>query len=414
MFKNLFKHSIRSFKRQGSYIFINVLGLSIGIACSLLITLYIINETTYDRYNIKKDRIFRTILNGKISGQEITIFASPAIMGPTLVKEFPEVEDFCRMSGGGPTALEYNGQTFTENDHIEVDSSFFNFFTIPVLKGDQDNLLNAPHKAVLSESTAKKIFGNENPIDKQIRIGTDTVRYIVTGVMADVPEKSHFKANILTSFMTNPRSKNPVWLSNSFSTYLLLKPNTSYTTVDAKFPELLTKYVGPEVEKYMGISMDEFTKKGGLYRFYLQNLKDIHLDPSIQQQFKAAIDPKYLEIFAGIAILIVLIAAINFMNLATAQASRRAKEVGIKKVGGSTRRNAYCPVPFRIIYAYVGSAGVCFDHDKSSSSLLQRPSRYKPEYQAAVKLVYNTCTHTVLSVCWAPCRKLSCLLSLFL
>ena len=337
MLKNLLKHSVRSFKRQRSYIIINILGLSIGIACSLLITLYILNEATYDRYNLKKDRIFRTILNGKIGGQEITIFASPAIMGPTLVKEFPEVEDFLRMADGGPTVLEYNNQTFSENDLIEVDSSFFNFFSIPVLKGDPGNLLNEPHKAVLSESTAKKIFGNEDPIDKQIKIGTDTIRYTVSGVMADIPEKTHFKANVITSFMTNPRSQNPVWLSNSFSTYLLLKPNTTYKTIDEKFPDLLVKYVGPEVEKYMGIPLDEFDKQGNLYRFYLQNLKDIHLDPSIQQHFKSAVDPKYLEIFGAIAILIVLIAAINFMNLATAQASRRAKEVGIKKVGGSTR-----------------------------------------------------------------------------
>ncbi|HEX2974347.1 MAG TPA: FtsX-like permease family protein, partial [Bacteroidales bacterium] len=157
------------------------------------------------------------------------------------------------------------------------------------------------------------------------------------GVMADVPEKSHFKANVLTSFITNPRSKNPVWMSNSFGTYLLLKPNTSYKAVDEKFPALLEKYVGPEVQKFMGLSLEDFKKQGNKYRFFLQNLTDIHLDPSIQQQFKAAVDPKYLKIFGGIAVLIILIAAINFMNLATAQASRRAKEVGIKKVGGSTR-----------------------------------------------------------------------------
>jgi putative ABC transport system permease protein len=138
--------------------------------------------------------------------------------------------------------------------------------------------------------------------------------------------------------MSNPgQANNPVWLSNNLSTYLLLKPNASYKTVDGKFHDLLIKYVGPEVEKYMGISMEDFLKQGNKYKFFLQNLKDIHLDPSIQQAFKAAVDPKYLEIFGGIAILIVLIAAINFMNLATAQASRRAKEVGIKKVGGSTR-----------------------------------------------------------------------------
>jgi putative ABC transport system permease protein len=338
MFKNLIRYSIKSFKRQRSYIIINVLGLSIGIACSLLIALYVLNEASYDKYNLKKDRIFRAILNGKIGGQEVTTTSSPAIMGSTMVKEFPEIEDYLRMNGRGPTVIEYNKQTFTEEHIIEVDSSFFNFFTIPVIRGDLKNLLNAPHKVVLSESIAKKIFGNENPIDKQIKIGTDTLRYIVTGVMADVPQNTHFEANLLTSFLTNPRSKEPDWMNNSFATYFLLKPNSSYKSVDAKYPELLQKYVGPEIQKYTGLSLSDFIAQGNKYRFYLQSLNDIHLDTSVQQEFKASVDPKYLTIFGSIAILIVIIAAINFMNLSTAQATRRAKEVGIKKVAGSTRK----------------------------------------------------------------------------
>jgi putative ABC transport system permease protein len=338
MIKNLLKHSIRSFKRQRAYIIINILGLSIGIACSLVIALYVINEASYDRYNIKKDRIFRLILNGKIGGQEITGAYTPSPMGKTLMQEFPEVEDFLRMNGWGPTIAEYNSQTFTEDHVVEVDSSFFNFFSLPVLKGDPQNLLNAPHKAVLTESTAKKIFGKENPIDKTIKLGDDSVRYTVSGVMADVPGNSHFEANILVSFMTNaPYSQSPIWLNNSLSTYILLQPNSVYTTVDSKFPGLLKKYVGPEVQKIMGINLDDFMKQGNKYRYFCQNLKDIHLDPSIQQSFKPAADPKYLIIFGSIAILIVIIAAINFMNLSTAQAARRAKEVGIKKVGGSSR-----------------------------------------------------------------------------
>jgi putative ABC transport system permease protein len=136
MLNNLLKHSIRSFKRQRAYIIINILGLSIGIACSLLIALYVINESSYDKFNTKKDRIFRTILNGKISGQEITYATSPSIMGPTLLREFPEIEDYCRMTKDGPSVVEYKNQTFTDNNIIEADSSFFNIFSIPVLKGD--------------------------------------------------------------------------------------------------------------------------------------------------------------------------------------------------------------------------------------------------------------------------------------
>jgi len=337
MFSNLIKYSIRSFKRQRAYILINIFGLSIGIACSLLIALFVVNEAGYDRFNVKKDRIYRVVLNGKIGGQEIVGAYTCAVIGPTMVKEFPEVEDYLRMTGRGPTVVEYKDQTFTDDHVVEADSSFFNFFSIPVLKGDPKNLLNAPRKAVLSESTAKRIFGDEDPIDKAIKIGNDTARFIISGVMSDVPGNSHFEANILTSFMTNPRSQNPIWLSNSFSTYLLLKPNSNFETVDQKIPAMLEKYVGPEVQRFMGISIDDFIAQGNKYNYFLQNLTDIRLDPSIKQEFKPASDPKYLLIFGSVSILIVLIAAINFMNLATAQASRRAKEVGIKKVAGSTR-----------------------------------------------------------------------------
>ncbi|HBH84697.1 MAG: hypothetical protein A2X05_12180 [Bacteroidetes bacterium GWE2_41_25] len=337
MFKNLITHSIRSFKRQRSYVIINIIGLSIGIACSLLIALFVINEASYDRYNSKKDRIVRIVLTGKIGGQEIVGAYTCSPIGPTMAREFPEVEDFLRMNGWGPTVIEYNKQTFTEEHFIEVDSSFFDFFSIPVLKGDKENLLNSPRKVVLSESTARKIFGDENPIDKSIKVGSDSVRYTVSGVFGDIPANTHFEANILGSFMTNPRSANPVWMSNSFSTYLLLKPNTNYLDVDAKITALLEKYVGPEVQRFMGISLADFIAQGNRYRYFLQPLTKVHLDTSIRQQFKDASDPKFLWIFGCIALLIVLIAAINFMNLSTAQSARRAKEVGIKKIGGSTK-----------------------------------------------------------------------------
>jgi len=337
MFTNLIKHSLRSFKRQRSYILINIFGLSVGIACSLLIALFVLNEAGYDRYNVKKDRIYRLVLNGKIGGQEIIGAWTCAAIGPTMFKEFPEVEDYLRLNGWGPTIVESKDQTFTDDHVIEADSTFFNFFSIPLIKGDAKNVLNQPRRAVLSESTARKIFGDEDPMDKAIKIGNDTARYFISGIMADIPDNSHFEANILLSFMTNPRSNDPIWLSNSYSTYLLFKPNTNYKTVEAKIPALLEKYVGPEIQRFMGISIEDFLTQGNKYSFFLQNLTDIHLDPSVQQQFGEPSDPRYLKIFGIISILIVLIAAINFMNLATAQASRRGKEVGIKKVAGSTR-----------------------------------------------------------------------------
>jgi len=337
MFRNLIKYSIRSFRRQWSYVIINILGLSIGIACSLLIALYVINEASYDKFNVKKDRIFRLVLNGKIQGQEIFTPYTCAPIGPTMTREFPEVEDFLRMQGWGPMVVKYNDHTFTDENIIATDSSFFNFFSIPLIMGDPENVLNASRKAVITESMAKKIFGNDDPIDKALKLGDDTTRYIISGLMSDFPEKSHFDAHILVSFMTMPVANSTIWISNSFSTYLLLKSNTSNTTVADKIPAMLEKYVGPELQQIMGMSIQDFMNQGNKYNFFLQKLTDIHLDPSIQSEFKPAADPKYLYIFASISILVVLIAVINFINLATAQATRRAKEVGIKKVGGSSR-----------------------------------------------------------------------------
>ena len=337
MVENLIKYSLRSFRRQRSYIIINVIGLSIGIACSLFIAFFVINETGFDRFNTKHKRIFRVIQKNNYDGHDFTAAYSPAILGPAFQKEIPEIEGFLRMFRRGPTIVEFNGQTFTEEHLIEADSSFFNIFSIPVIKGNTAHLLNAPGKLVLSASTARKIFGDRDPIDKLIKIGSDSAGYTVAGVMADVPKNSHFDANIILPFMTNPRSNSQEWTINSFSTYLLLKPNSSHLKVDEKISELMLKYVGPEIQQAYGVSMSEWIAHGHKYGYFLQKLKDIHLDPSIMQEFKEAGDPKYLKIIGSLAVLIILVAAINFMNLSTAQASRRAKEVGIKKVSGSAK-----------------------------------------------------------------------------
>ena len=337
MLKNLIKYSFRAFRKQKSYVFINVLGLAIGMACSLIILLFVNYELSYDKYNVKKDRLYRVILNGKISGQEVKVTSTASIIGPTMLNEFPEVEDFLRINGWGETVISREENHFTERAFFEADSSFFNFFSINLIRGEKNKVLNEPHTLVLSESSAKKIFGDEDPIDKMLKVGNDSTHYRVTGIMEDIPDNTHFRANAIGSFMTNHRSEDKTWLSNSFSTYVLLHPNANPADADARFAPMIEKYVGPEVVKYFGITLSEFLEQGNKYNMYLQRLTDIHLDPSIDQELRAANDPKYLWIFGSIAVLIIVIASINFMNLSTAQASKRAKEVGIKKVSGSTR-----------------------------------------------------------------------------
>ncbi|MGC9342371.1 MAG: ABC transporter permease [Bacteroidales bacterium] len=337
MIRNLLGHGIRVFRRHRTYFYLNINGLSIGIATSLTIAIYVLNELSYDNYNEKKDRIYRVLLDGKIGEQEVKTSSTASPVGPYMYNEFPEIENFMRMNPWGETVLKIDNQAFTEEYFVEVDSSFFNIFSIPLIHGDKNNVLNQPRTLVLSRSTAMKIFGSLDVVGRSVKVSTDSSLYRVTGVMEDIPSNSHFSANVLSSFMTNQRSDDNQWLSNSFSTYVLLKPGADPEAVNDKIPDMITRNVGSFLEQYLGISLEEFLEGGNRYSMYLQELKDIHLNPEVDHQEKPATDPKYLLIFGSIAILIIIIAAINFMNLSTAQAAKRSMEVGLKKVSGASK-----------------------------------------------------------------------------
>jgi putative ABC transport system permease protein len=338
MSQNLIKHSFRSLNRQKSYFLINMAGLSIGIACSLIIALFIIHELSYDAFNEKGDNIYRLVVHGIIGDRELSYACVSAPVGPTMQQEFPEVEDFTRINALNAPTVKYSDRTYTENGFIESDSSFFNIFSIPLIRGNRKTVLSKPHTLVLSKSTATKFFGDTDPIDKLLKVGDDEVYYRITGVMEDIPETSHLRANMIGSFITDPNSKDTYWANNNYPTYILLKPGASPEQVNAKIPGMIRKYMGVLVQKSLGITIDEFINKNK-YTIYLQPMKDIHLNPSITQvsSTKPASNPKYLYIFGSVAVLILIIASINFMNLSTAQASKRAKEVGIKKVSGSSK-----------------------------------------------------------------------------
>jgi putative ABC transport system permease protein len=337
MFKSVIKHSFRSFRKQKGYFIINLLGLALGLACSLLISTFVIHELSFDKFNKKSDRIYKLILNGKIGGQELNVTSTAAVIAPTMKRDFPEIEKFLRINTRGSVNLKIEDQNFDGNSVLEADSTFFQVFSIPLVHGNADDILNKPYRLVLSESTAQALFGNENPIDREILLGTDTEPYIVSGIMTDIPENCHFEADLITSFMTNPRSREGVWLNNSFETYLLLIPGADPVKLEEKFPKLISDNVGIELEQFMGVTIEEFLSAGNKYNFFLQPLLKIHHDPAIDQPMKPATDPKYLIIFGSVALIIILIASINFTNLSTAQASRRTKEVGMKKVSGSSK-----------------------------------------------------------------------------
>jgi putative ABC transport system permease protein len=335
MVKNLFKHSLRALNRQKGYLLINLAGLSTGMACSLIIALFIMHELSYDQFNVKKDRIFRINVYGTIGERELNFGITLAPLGPAMLKEIPEIEDFNRMYVYSETKVRYLEKSFMESRLIESDSSFFHVFSVPLIRGDIKKVLNKSHTLVISKSTARKIFGREDPIDKLLLIGNDSIPFRITGIMADIPETSHFDANMIASFMSYGSSFDNNWTESNFVTYILLKPDTDPGRVNAKMPGMIRKYMGPSMQQF-GITVDEFMTRNN-YKWYLQPLSDIHFSQVIIQTTKPSSNQKYIYIFGSIAILIIVIASINFMNLSTAQAARRAKEVGIKKVSGSSR-----------------------------------------------------------------------------
>ncbi len=338
MLSNFFKVALRNIIRQRSYVLINIAGLAIGIASSIIIILFVVNELSYDRFNVKHKQIYRVYLDGKIGESEIKGAWTAAPTAKAFLNEIPEVIDAVRMHNYDEAIIKIQDRSYVETHFMLADSSFFDIFSIPLVQGDPQTALAAPHTLVLTRSAAKKYFGNEDPIGKQVRVNSDTTYYNVTGIMEDVPENAHFEFNVLGSFITHHRANDEFWLSNSFSTYLLLREDASYHEVEEKIKPILEKNIGPQVEQVLGISLEDWKSAGNRYGLFLQPLEDIHLNPEIQHGLKPSNDRKYVYIFSIVALLIIVVAIINYMNLATARSVKRSKEVGLRKVTGSSKR----------------------------------------------------------------------------
>ena len=337
MIRHYIKFSFRALRRQGGYVAINIMGLAIGMACALMIALFIMHELSFDRHHENMGRIYRVGLHGIFSGQEVKAAYTASPMGAAMLADMPEVESFLRVNVWDETIIQHEDDFYIEQHFMEADSSFFDFFSIPVIRGNKTTALTEPYSIVVSESAAKRIFGDEDPIDQSIRIANMPNHYRVTAVMSDMPANSHLFADMIASFTTNPRANDNSWLSNSFFTYIMLHPGANADAVVDRFEDMIVKYVGPQVRQLLGITIEDFINQGNTYNYFLQPLAGIHLDPTVEQHNHSATDPRYLWIFGAIGFLILVIASINFMNLSTAQATRRAKEVGMKKVIGSTK-----------------------------------------------------------------------------
>jgi len=338
MIANYLKTAVRSLFKHKGYTFINILGLAIGMAACLLIQLYVRHELSYDGYHKDSDRIYRVSMAARWGGRDFDIAVVPAIAAKTMVADFPEVEDAVRFRQRGDYIVQYKDQSFREEKIVFTDTTFFKLFSIPLLMGDAGSVLNDPFSIVLSRKTAQKYFRDEKPLGKTLKFDN---RYDckVTGVFEEIPDNTHFHFDILVSLETIEESRDPGWVSQNFKTYILLRPDTDPASLEAKFPEMLEKYMWPQFAKVLGVNVNDMQNNTDMWaRFYLQPLKSIHLHSNLVAELEPNSDIRYIYIFSAIALFILIIACINFMNLATARAAGRAKEVGMRKVLGSQRR----------------------------------------------------------------------------
>ncbi len=328
MFKNYFKIAIRQFVRNKGFSIINVMGLAIGIAVSIIGFLYVLNELSYDRFHENSDRIHRIAVEALSGTTEIYQTYTAAAYVQPLYDEFPEIEKIARIASWD-FQFKFGENSFIEKEVFITDSTFFDVFTIPVVRGQKDRLLSQANTAVITESTAKKFFGEGDPINQVIT--ADSSSYRIVAVVEDMPQNSHFHFKVAVSIISfDGFYNNPSWWSNNFLTYLLLNENADYKKVESRFPAFVDKYL------YKG-RYSELSASGNKWELYLQSLKSIHLNSNLRGEFEANGKKEYVYIFLIVSIFILLIACINFINLSTAKTEKRAKEVGVKKVVGSSK-----------------------------------------------------------------------------
>ena len=339
MLKNYFKVAWRNLLKNKVFSLINIIGLATGLTCFILITLYVSDELSFDKYNEKAERIYRINSYIRMGGSELKLTVSSDPMGAAVKKDFPQVEEFVRFyNSNGSKSIKKGDEYINEPNVTHADSTLFRVFTLPVLYGDTKNALNDPNTVVITERGAKKYFGATNVVGRFIETNEDgKTLYKVTAVIKDVPQNSHFNFDLFFS-MDNVQYGFGNFLSHNFQTYLLLKEGADYKDVEKLFPKYIESYVLPQAKVVMQIgSMEEFNKSGSSLEYSLIPLLKIHLHSDLFPELGVNGDIKYVYIFSAVAILILLLACINFINLSTARSMKRSREVGIRKVLGTSK-----------------------------------------------------------------------------
>jgi len=329
MLKNYLKTAFRSLWKQKGYSLINLLGLAIGMAACLIILIYIVNELSYDKFHHEHENVYRTAFDGEFSGDFFNVAVSSGAIAGVIMEDFPEVIAVTRIvSGGEKTLLSYEDKNIYENNIYFVDSMFLEIFDFPLLEGDPQTALSEPHSLVLSESIAGKFFEKGNAVGKTIRLNNER-EVKITGILEDPPANTHLDFNILASFHTLGESavnNYEDWGSLNLYTYIRTIPGTDSEELTSRFPDFLLRHI-PFLSKTDKIK----------FRMYLQPVSSIHLHSNLMAEMSPNSDINYIYVFGAIAVIILIIACINFMNLTTARSVNRAREVGIRKVAGAYR-----------------------------------------------------------------------------
>ena len=338
MLKNYFKTAFRNLLRNKFYTLINIIGLAVGLATCFLIILYVLDELSYDKYNVNAKKIYRVNNEIKFGGNYFDMAVSPALLGSTMVRDFPEVQQYTRLRWYGSFLVKKGNENIQEGRVGFADSTLFDVFTLPVIEGDPKTALVEPHSLVITEKIAKKYFNTTDVVGKSMLIN-DTGNYKVTAVIRNIPTQSHFNFDIFVPMRENSGSNDDNWLSENWNTYVLLKKDADAKKLETQLNTFMEKYTAPLLQGVIHQSMDEFKKGGGYIRASLTPLLNIHLRSNKTAELDANGNAQYVYIFSAIALLILLIACVNFMNLSTARSSNRAKEVGVRKVLGSLKKN---------------------------------------------------------------------------
>ncbi|MCO5934871.1 ABC transporter permease [Mucilaginibacter sp. RB4R14] len=333
MIKNYIIIAWRSLTKNKVFSFINMFGLAIGLACCMLITGYLHQELTYDTYSSNAKQLYRVNLGTVGAVGTDTYPIVDVAVGEGMKNAYPEILASTRLTSNPPLFVEYGSRQFKENQIAGVDSNFLQIFSIPLLEGDNKTALIEPNSVVLTKDMAKKYFGEYPALGRIILIAKAPVK--VTGVIDKVPDNSHFHADAFISL--NTKNRQQTWSNVGFYTYLMLDKNADPKKLEAQFPQLVSKYVVPEIQRDMGVSVVEAQKSVNTFLFSLQPITDIHLHSHTKYEREANGDINYIYIFGVLAIFILILACINFTNLSTAASAKRSKEVGIRKVLGSLK-----------------------------------------------------------------------------